>query len=111
MDLQSIARESKKQVKLCACANRNHSLLLSFLVELSRPSVRSLVTSTSPLPYGPAPESSDVAKAWLEEHGDSLGHFINGRWVKPEGRKTYDTINPATGEKLASTIQGQYIIV
>ena len=111
MDLQSIARrESKKQVKLCACANRTQPVIL-FLVELSRPSVRSLVTSTSPLPYGPAPESSDVAKAWLEEHGDSLGHFINGGWVKPEGRKTYDTINPATGEKLASTIQGQYIIV
>ena len=107
MDLQSIARESKKQVKLCACANINQPVF-SFLVELSRPSVRSLVTSTSPLPYGPAPESSDVAKAWLEEHGDSLGHFINGGWVKPEGRKTYDTINPATGEKLASTIQGQY---
>ena len=99
MDLQSIARESKKQVK---------TLRMRKQKSFSRPSVRSLVTSTSPLPYGPAPESSDVAKAWLEEHGDSLGHFINGGWVKPEGRKT---INPATGEKLASTIQGQYIIV
>ena len=31
---------------------------------------------------------------------------MNGGWVKPEGRKTYDTHNPATGEKLAATIQG-----
>jgi aldehyde dehydrogenase (NAD+) len=68
------------------------------------PTVRSLVSST-PV-YGPAPESPAVAKAWLEDHGNSLGHFINGTWVKPEGRKTYDTVNPATGEKLASTIQG-----
>ena len=80
MDLQSIARESKKQVKTLRM-RKQKSTCFSFLVELSRPSVRSLVTSTSPLPYGPAPESSDVAKAWLEEHGDSLGHFINGGWV------------------------------
>ena len=70
----------------------------------SRPSVRSLLSS---LAYGPAPESPAIAKAWLEDHGHSFGHFINGGWVKPEGRKTYDTHNPATGEKLASTVQGQ----
>ena len=69
----------------------------------SPPSVRSLLSS---LTYGPAPESPAVAKAWLEDHGNSLGHFINGSWVRPEGRKTYDTYNPATGEKLASTVQG-----
>ena len=61
---------------------------------------------SSPPVYGPAPESPAVAKAWLEDHGNALGHFINGGWVKPEGRKTYETINPATGEKLASTVQG-----
>lgn len=69
-----------------------------------RPSVRSLLSS---LAYGPAPESPAVAKAWLEDHGNSLGHFINGGWVKPEARKTYDTLNPATGEKMASTVQGR----
>lgn len=61
------------------------------------------------LAYGPAPESPAVANAWLDDHGRSFGHFINGQWVKPEGRKTYDTCNPATGEKLASTIQGTYM--
>ena len=58
------------------------------------------------LSYGPAPESAAVATAWLDDHGRNFGHFINGEWLKPEGRKTYDTLNPATGEKLASTVQG-----
>ena len=58
------------------------------------------------LEYGPAPESPAVANAWLDDHGRSFGHFINNAWVKPSGRKTYDSINPATGEKMATTIQG-----
>ena len=67
------------------------------------------------LEYGPAPESPAVANAWLDDHGRSFGHFINNQWVKPNGRKTYDSVNPATGEKLATTTQGleidQYSIV
>jgi len=58
------------------------------------------------LPYGPAPESPAVANAWLDDHGRSFGHFIGNKWVCPEGRATYDSYNPATGEKLASTVQG-----
>ncbi|KAK3096828.1 hypothetical protein FSP39_003725 [Pinctada imbricata] len=57
--------------------------------------------------YGPAPEADNVVKAWLDDHNRAFGHFINGEWVKPEGRKTYQTKNPATGEVLASTIQGE----
>eukprot|EP00794_Sanderia_malayensis_P012705 gene12705-14010_t len=59
------------------------------------------------LDYGPAPESGEIAKNWIASHGDALGHFINGKWVKPEGRKKYDSYSPATGEKIASTIQGE----
>lgn len=70
----------------------------------SRPAVRDLLQT---LEYGPAPESPAVAEAWLEDHGRSLGHFIGNQWVKPEGRKTYDTYNPATGQRLASTLQGR----
>lgn len=58
------------------------------------------------LEYGPAPESPAVVNAWLDDHGRSFGHFINNQWVKPSGRKTYDSVNPATGEKLATTVQG-----
>jgi len=58
------------------------------------------------LPYGPAPESPAVANAWLDDHGRSFGHFIGNKWVRPSGRAMYDSYNPATGEKLASTVQG-----
>lgn len=50
------------------------------------------------LEYGPAPEASSAVNAWLEQHDRSFGHFINGKWVKPKGRKTYDSKNPATGK-------------
>ncbi|XP_067674449.1 aldehyde dehydrogenase family 16 member A1-like [Haliotis asinina] len=59
------------------------------------------------LSYGPAPEADNVAKAWLDDHKREFGHFINGKWHKPEGRKYYQTKSPATGEILASTIQGE----
>ncbi|OWF47483.1 aldehyde dehydrogenase family 16 member A1-like [Mizuhopecten yessoensis] len=57
--------------------------------------------------YGPAPESDNVVKAWLDDHDKAFGLFIDGKWVKPEGRKTYATKNPATGEVLATTIQAE----
>ena len=70
---------------------------------IEKPSVRRLVDT---LEYGPAPESPAVANAWLDDHSRNFGHFINNQWVHPQGRKSYDTHNPATGEKLASTVQG-----
>lgn len=62
------------------------------------------------LNYGPAPESPAVANAWLDDHGRAFGHFIGNKWIKPEGRSTYDSFNPATREKLATTIQGIYVL-
>ena len=58
------------------------------------PTIESIFES---LDYGPAPESNASANAWLDDHGRSFGHFINGKWVKPEGRKVYETRSPATG--------------
>ena len=49
------------------------------------------------LEYGPAPEAASSVNSWLDEHGRDFGHFVNGKWVKPEGRKVYETRNPATG--------------
>ena len=49
--------------------------------------------------YGPAPESDKTAREWLAQHKGQINHFINGKWV--ECKKTFDTKNPATGEKLA----------
>jgi aldehyde dehydrogenase (NAD+) len=46
--------------------------------------------------YAPAPESTDHIK--LNKQYDL---FINGKFVKPNSKKYYSTINPATEQKLA----------
>jgi aldehyde dehydrogenase (NAD+) len=56
--------------------------------------------------YGPAPEDSKQALAWLDQHGRRFGHFIHGAWVAPSGGEYFDTADPSTGEKLASVAQG-----
>ena len=33
--------------------------------------------------YGPAPEGSAEAMAWLDGHGRKFGHFIGGVFTKP----------------------------
>ncbi|MDF2981914.1 MAG: aldehyde dehydrogenase family protein, partial [Devosia sp.] len=56
------------------------------------------------LDYGPAPESADVALAWLSAHDNTFGHFINGAWTKPG--KTFASENPANGKVLAQVTDG-----
>ncbi|HEY9009461.1 MAG TPA: aldehyde dehydrogenase family protein, partial [Devosia sp.] len=56
------------------------------------------------LDYGPAPESADIALAWLDAHGKKFGHFINGAWTKPG--KTFASDNPATGKPMAQVTDG-----
>jgi aldehyde dehydrogenase (NAD+) len=56
--------------------------------------------------YGPAPEDPKEAQAWLDRHGRSFGHFINGKWQAPAGGEYFDTIDPSTGERLAAVAQG-----
>ena len=56
------------------------------------------------LDYGPAPEASDVALAWLSAHENTFGHFIDGKWTRPG--KTFATENPATGKTLAQITDG-----
>jgi aldehyde dehydrogenase (NAD+) len=55
--------------------------------------------------YGPAREAADTAQAWLEENNRRFGLFINNSWQHPDGTEYYASFNPATGEKLADTIQ------
>lgn len=50
--------------------------------------------------YGPAPEASSVAQAWLQEH-QSFDLFINNQWVKPASGEYLESRNPATNETLA----------
>ncbi|MES2143205.1 MAG: aldehyde dehydrogenase family protein, partial [Pseudomonadota bacterium] len=54
--------------------------------------------------YGPAPESSAEAQAWLAKNNRSFGHWIDGAFTKPG--KTFTTADPATGKPLAEVTQG-----
>jgi aldehyde dehydrogenase (NAD+) len=51
--------------------------------------------------YAPAPESRAIVKL----KGD-YGLFINGKWVAPQSKKKFASINPATEEILARVSQG-----
>ncbi len=53
--------------------------------------------------YGPSPESADQAQAWLQSHGARFGHTIAGLTV--DGTQHFDSINPATGKRLAQIAQ------
>ncbi len=55
--------------------------------------------------YGPAPEDDGNARSWLAAHDGRFGHFINGRFTEPKG-KSFDTIEPATGNLLATVALG-----
>ncbi len=53
--------------------------------------------------YGPAPEDTSQADAWLEQNGRSFGHYIDGKFVK--SKEQFNTSNPATEEVLAAISQ------
>ncbi|MYM39054.1 aldehyde dehydrogenase family protein [Pseudoduganella sp. CY13W] len=53
--------------------------------------------------YGPAPESTKEAQAWLDQHGRSFGLFINNQWS--EAGELFASINPADASKLADLTQ------
>jgi aldehyde dehydrogenase (NAD+) len=56
--------------------------------------------------YGPAPEDSKEAEAWLERHGRRFGLFIGGAWQPSAAEEYFDTVDPSNGEKLAEIAQG-----
>jgi len=56
--------------------------------------------------YGPAPENPDQAQQWLQDRDNTLLHFIRGKWVEPESGEFFDTVNPASGERLAKVADG-----
>ena len=56
--------------------------------------------------YGPAPESAERARAWLEARDRSFGHYIGGAWRASASGETFETPNPADGEPLAAVARG-----
>jgi aldehyde dehydrogenase (NAD+) len=53
--------------------------------------------------YGPAPESTKEAQAWLESHGRRFGLFVDGAWL--DAAETFGSFNPADGSELAQVTQ------
>ncbi|SEO03531.1 aldehyde dehydrogenase family protein [Palleronia pelagia] len=53
--------------------------------------------------YGPAPESSAEAMAWIDGHDGRFGLFVDGTFTEPGS--SFDTRNPATGKTLAQVTQ------
>jgi aldehyde dehydrogenase (NAD+) len=51
--------------------------------------------------YGPAPEADTEVRAWLKRHDATFGNFIDGAFVAPNSDAYIDTMDPATGAKLA----------
>src|SRR5581483_2780251 len=56
--------------------------------------------------YGPAPEDPKEAAAWLDRHERRFQLFVDGAWRAPAAGEYFETIDPSTGEKLASIAQG-----
>jgi aldehyde dehydrogenase (NAD+) len=66
----------------------------------------SIAEKFATMEYGPAPEDSKEATAWLERHAYRFQHFIGGKWQPPAAGEYFDTVDPSNGEKLASVAQG-----
>jgi aldehyde dehydrogenase (NAD+) len=58
------------------------------------------------LEYGPAPESEAKAMEWIKQHEGRFRHFIGGRWMESLDGRTFEVMNPATGQYLAHVAQG-----
>ena len=69
----------------------------------AEPSVKAIFET---MEYGPAPESAEVARAWLEGHQRNFGHFVGGRFVDPADGERFATAQPADGAELAQVAQG-----
>ncbi len=55
------------------------------------------------LAWGPAPESTAEARAWLEAHGNRFGQYVGGVWTAPAD--PFEVHDPATGKLLAHASQ------
>ena len=53
--------------------------------------------------YGPAPESTKEAQAWLDQHERRFGQFIDNAWTP--AADTFASTNPADGKELAQVSQ------
>jgi aldehyde dehydrogenase (NAD+) len=66
----------------------------------------SIAEKFATMEYGPAPEDPKDALVWLDRHGRRFGHFINGAWRQPIEGGYFDSVDPATGERIAAIAHG-----
>ena len=64
------------------------------------PTINEILTT---MDYGPAPESTKEALAWLDRHERRFGLFIDNAWS--EAADTFASTNPADGAELAQLTQ------
>ncbi|HSJ30879.1 MAG TPA: aldehyde dehydrogenase family protein [Longimicrobiales bacterium] len=57
------------------------------------------------LEYGPAPESAAPANEWLDRYDRRFGLFIDGAWREPAEGEYFESINPASAQRLADIAQ------
>ncbi|HSK20535.1 MAG TPA: aldehyde dehydrogenase family protein, partial [Longimicrobiales bacterium] len=57
------------------------------------------------LEYGPAPESAAPANEWLDRYDRRFGLFIDGAWHEPAEGAYFESINPASAQRLADIAQ------
>jgi len=56
--------------------------------------------------YGVAPEGNEHALRWLDDHGRSFRHYIDGTFIASADGASFEVLAPATGERLAMVAQG-----
>ena len=66
----------------------------------------SIAEKFATMEYGPAPEDPKDVLLWLDRHGRRFSHFIDGAWRPPQDGGYFDSVDPATGETIASIAQG-----
>jgi aldehyde dehydrogenase (NAD+) len=64
------------------------------------PTINEILTT---MDYGPAPESTKEAQAWLDQHERRFGLFIDNAWTS--AAETFASTNPASGLELAQLTQ------
>jgi aldehyde dehydrogenase (NAD+) len=64
------------------------------------PTINEILTT---MDYGPSPESQKEAQAWLHQHQQRFGLFIDNQWSAPQD--LFDSVNPADGSVLAQISQ------
>src|ERR1700726_3622268 len=97
----AIATPTKLQIRRCAPDDNTYGFSAESEEGIEQTPM-SIAEKFVSMEYGPAPEDSKEAIAWLGRHGHRLQHFIGGGWQAPAAGQYFDTLDPSNGKKNAS---------